>query len=107
MSKIFSIFASDLRKRQFESELPLTLLLLYSYLPLACHQQLRSAVVVLLLTIGVVNIWGDVSKWFIFLNFSTADERLLIVGPLSVHYRSIVGKSVLIYRSFTCHLIVI
>jgi len=33
MSKIFSIFASDLRKRQFESELPLTLLLLASYLP--------------------------------------------------------------------------
>ena len=53
MSEFFCIFASDLRKRQFESELPLTLLLLYSYLPLTCHQQLRSAVVVLLLTIGV------------------------------------------------------
>jgi len=33
MSEFFCIFASDLRKRQFESELPLTLLLLYSYLP--------------------------------------------------------------------------
>ena len=63
MSEFFCIFASDLRKRQFESELPLTLLLLYSYLPpttpfrggcfVADHR-------------SVVNMWGDVSKWFIF-----------------------------------------
>ena len=44
--------------------------------------------------LGSIN--GSVSS-----NFSAADERLLKVSPLSV------GKSVLIYRSFTCHLAVI